>query len=681
MDRPFPAYNGDEAYVVVSYSHDDSSAVFPELIWLKELGFNIWYDEGIDAGTEWREQIGRAIKNASLFLYFVSPASVQSENCRKEVSLADKEHIPIVAIHLRDTDLPDGLDLTLSDRQAILKYEIPKQEYQQKLQSRISSYLDQPIIAPTIKKRKNTALILASMAGVAVLAFGLSFYNQQINMNDEAVSEQARSDAADEVADNSIVVLPFAALSSGEDDGYFADGLTEEIRNALAQMPELQVIARSSSYFFKGQEVPVHEIAARLGVAYVVEGSVQRDADRVRIRAQLNRTSDGFNLWSRSYDRTLDDVFAIQEDIAGNIAEALGVVLDDNARKIMRSAGIRDVKAFIAYQKGLEAFGMAHTQFPNLSAPLAKANEYFDLALEAAPGLTAARVMKADRAGHLLMEISEGLRREAYPGEAQDALVSLEEEYDLALRLAPPGNQRDILNVERAFFSDDWSHLPDLIQKAMQPSKCPQLNWGLEIAMMYGRAEQAAAKSLEVLECNPMDVVTTSLRAEAIFMAGDPVAALQVIEEAEDKGLSHPWFEDIRYWTLLAAGRVDDPALRGRGPKGSNILFNRQILWQALAGEPAIALQMAEEYWNRADANDFSSLILAAVLGDRDRANQLAARIDAYPGSAATLSGTYLCLCGATFDLEATPNYEARIKEAGFAWPPPKRIDYPTKTW
>jgi hypothetical protein len=136
VDRPFPAYNGDEPYVVVSYSHDDSSAVFPELIWLKERGFNIWYDEGIDAGTEWREQIGRAIKNASLFLYFVSPMSAQSENCRKEVSLADKEHIPIVAIHLSDTDLPDGLDLTLSDRQAILKYEIPKQEYQQKLLTR-----------------------------------------------------------------------------------------------------------------------------------------------------------------------------------------------------------------------------------------------------------------------------------------------------------------------------------------------------------------------------------------------------------------------------------------------------------------------------------------------------------------------------------------------------------------
>jgi len=143
----------------------------------------------------------------------------------------------------------------------------------------------------------------------------------------------------------SIAVLPFVAMSSGEDDGYFADGLTEEILNALAQLPELQVMARTSSFFFKGQNIPVTEIAARLNVAHIVEGSVRRDSGRVRITTQLIRAADGFHLWSQSYDRTLDDVFAVQEDIAENIAEALGVLLDDDARRIMRSAGIRDVAA------------------------------------------------------------------------------------------------------------------------------------------------------------------------------------------------------------------------------------------------------------------------------------------------------------------------------------------------
>jgi hypothetical protein len=112
------------------------------------------------------------------------------------------------------------------------------------------------------------------------------------------------------------------------------------------------------------------------------------------------------------------------------------------------------------------------------------------------------------------------------------------------------------------------------------------------------------------------------------------------------------------------------------------MLFDRQILREALAGDPAVARQMAEEYWSRPDADDWSSLWVAAVVGNRERANEIAARIDGYPGSAVVFSGTVVnCFCGAPFDLEATPNYKARIEEAGFPWPPPKRIDYPTKTW
>ncbi len=490
-------------------------------------------------------------------------------------------------------------------------------------------------------------------------------------------------DLATEPQDNaSIAVLPFVALSSGEDDGYFADGLTEEILTVLTQLPDLQVTARTSSFFFKGQNIPVPEIAARLNVAHIVEGSVRRDGERVRITAQLIRASDGFHLWSESYDRTLDDVFAVQANIAENIAEALGVVLDDNARKVMRSAGIRDVEAFIAYQKGLNAFAMAHAQAPNITEPLAIANAYFDRALEAAPGLTIARVMKADRAGHIIIEIAAGFRDEEYPGEAQEALAALREEYDLALRLSPPGNQRDILDVERTLFGEDWSRLPDRIQKAMQPGGCPQMNWTNQFIAPFGWAEQLAEKFRKILACNPMDDLDSVQLASSLIMAGDPEAALHAVEEAENKGVSHPWLEDRRYWALLAAGRVNDPTMRGPGPTGSSMRFDRQILREALAGDPAVARQMAEEYWSRPDADDGSSLVVAAVVGDRERANELAARIDAHPGSAVVISGPVMyCFCGTPFDLEATPNYKARIEEAGFPWPPPKRIDYPTKTW
>ena len=88
MERPFPAYKGDDPYIFVSYSHKDASVVFPELSRLREQGFKLWFDEGIEAGTEWREEIAQAIRNARLFLYYVTPQSVHSENCRKEVNFA-----------------------------------------------------------------------------------------------------------------------------------------------------------------------------------------------------------------------------------------------------------------------------------------------------------------------------------------------------------------------------------------------------------------------------------------------------------------------------------------------------------------------------------------------------------------------------------------------------------------
>jgi len=482
--------------------------------------------------------------------------------------------------------------------------------------------------------------------------------------------------------DKSIAVLPFVPLSSGEDDGYFADGLTEEILNALTQLPELQVTARTSSFFFKGQNIPVPEIAAQLNVAHIVEGSIRRDEDRVRITAQLIHASSDRHLWSQTYDRTFEDVFAIQQDIAESIAETLDVVLDENARVDMHNAGINDVEAFIAYQKGLEAYATAHDNVRDISKSLVIANAYFDQALEVAPHLTSVRLMKTDRAGHALIEIAAGYRDEEYPGEAQEVLAALREEYDLARLQSPPGAQRDILDLERTMYSEDWSGLPEQIQKAMQPGGCPRMNWTKEFIAPLGWSESLLEKYRERIACNPVTFSSYWGLAQVLIWAGDPEGALQVIDEAENKGVSNPWLEVERYSALLAAGRVDDEAVRGPGQPGSYWDFDRQIFWQALAGDPAVARQMVEEYWSRPNANDWSSLVLAAVIGDRERANEIAARIDMYPGSVGVFSLSIItCYCGALFDLDATPNYGARIEEAGFSWPPAKPIDYPSKTW
>lgn len=129
------------------------------------------------------------------------------------------------------------------------------------------------------------------------------------------------------ISDASVAVLPFVNMSNDPDNEYFSDGLTETLLHMLAQVPELQVAARTSSFAFKDQNVNVGEIAAALNVAHVLEGSVQKSGNRVRVTAQLIRASDGFHVWSSSYDRTIEDIFAIQDEIAGKVGSALSVSL------------------------------------------------------------------------------------------------------------------------------------------------------------------------------------------------------------------------------------------------------------------------------------------------------------------------------------------------------------------
>src|SRR6202167_5123706 len=123
----------------------------------------------------------------------------------------------------------------------------------------------------------------------------------------------------------SIAVLPFANLSGDKEQEYFSDGLAEEVINALAKLPGLKVIARTSAFAFKGQNTDIRRIAETLGVANILEGSVRRSGNRIRVTAQLITATDGTHLWSERYDRELADLFAVQDEIAAAISKALQV--------------------------------------------------------------------------------------------------------------------------------------------------------------------------------------------------------------------------------------------------------------------------------------------------------------------------------------------------------------------
>src|SRR3984893_5749661 len=180
-----------------------------------------------------------------------------------------------------------------------------------------------------------------------------------------------RMDAASE---KSIAVLPFADLSPGQDHDYFSDGIAEEILSALAKIDGLRVAARRSSFWFKGKEAELSEIARKLSVEHVLEGTVRREGNRIRVTAELIDTGDGFTLWSETFERELQGIFAVQDEITRAIIEALKLKL-----AISPPPPARSLEAYDAYLQGL-----FYSDKP-AEADLRKSLEFFDRALAKDP--------------------------------------------------------------------------------------------------------------------------------------------------------------------------------------------------------------------------------------------------------------------------------------------------------
>jgi TolB-like protein/Tfp pilus assembly protein PilF len=186
--------------------------------------------------------------------------------------------------------------------------------------------------------RKHRSHVRWAQAGIGLLVIGAIVAALLIVSRGPATSLTA-------IPEKSIAVLPFVNMSSDKEQEYFSDGISEELLNLLAKIPQLKVTARVSSFSFKGKELDVPEIARRLHVAHVLEGSVRKAGDQVRITAQLIHAADGFHMWSETYDRKLDDIFKIQDEVAGKVVKELKVTLLEPQPK----ARTTDPKAYALY--------------------------------------------------------------------------------------------------------------------------------------------------------------------------------------------------------------------------------------------------------------------------------------------------------------------------------------------
>lgn len=363
MERPYPAYKGDQAYMFVCYSHADADLVYPELVWLKERGCNIWYDEGIAPGKEWTEELGQAIEEADRFLFFVTPNSVESQYCRDELSFALNHKKQIFSVYLEQTDLSKGLELSIGSKQAILKYELPEQEYRDKLISSVIAqvgHTEDVSTAPTTVETSNNRsnLVGFGLVVLAILVVGAIFIFRsptppsvpasQVSQTGPVAGASSTSLVKD--ADVTIAVLAFENMSDDPQMAYLGDGIAEELMNALYH-GGLQVASRTDAFSFKGVRTRTRDIGRELGVEVVLEGSVRRSGDQLRITAQLINVEDGFHLWSAVYKRSVGDLFDVQDTIVREVSNELFGALNI-APSTVDLAGTRNIRAYDVFMLG-----------------------------------------------------------------------------------------------------------------------------------------------------------------------------------------------------------------------------------------------------------------------------------------------------------------------------------------
>lgn len=621
MDRPFAAYTGDEPYVFVSYSHDNSSVVFPELAWLKESGFNIWYDEGIEAGTEWREELAKAIEEARLLVYFITPESVQSQNCRKEVNFAVDQDIPIIAIHLEKTDLPSGLNLTLSDRQALLKYELPKQEYQQKLQASISSYLDQPIIQPAVVKDKKIVPIMAAVVGLIGLAIGLFFYNQQD-------VQQNTADPGTVDATPSIAVLPFVNRSAREEDAFFVDGLHDDLLTHISKIGSIKTISRTSVMQYRNTSKTIPQIAKELGVATIMEGGVQRAGDTIRINVQLIDAATDEHLWAQIYDRQLTavNIFAIQSEIATAIAEALRATLSLDEQQRLAIVPTQSLPALEAYFLGKQRMATRITD------NLAEAVDLFQQAIELDPDFALAYVGLADT--YLLQIDYTGLPPDEMRTKSE---LAINKALALDDRLGEAYASLGLLKKGGSLKYIDPQGAETAFKRALElnPNYASAHHWYRILLSNAGRFEEGLAHIKIAVELDPLSGVMNHNLAQSYVNLGRFDEAMAQHKKNIEMNPEYPGaYEGIGtlYWSVY--GQLDKAVpwyekMVALDPRNSTRLFRLGVLFLDLGDD-----EQAEYWFSRSRElapdgifTNFAMAILHAYRGEDDQAAEYANRV------------------------------------------------------
>lgn len=377
------------ADIFVSYASPDRDRIIPLVQVLEAQGWSVWWDRDLVAGADFDKRIEQALDTAKCVVVAWSENSVESRWCRAEASEGLDRQI-LVPVRLDNTRPP--LAFRNVQTAALIGWPGEPGELDVFLAGvreclGLGANRTASPISPS-RTATRRAWIPFAVAGVLILLLGIWFYGKQSGKEVDPASQDSGSIALANAPRNSLAVLPFENLSPDPDNAYFAAGIHEETLNQLAKVKDFSVIARITAQRYVDDGKSVTEIGQELNVSAVMSGSVRFAEDRVRVTAQLVDVGTGTQRWSEIYDRTLDDIFSIQSNIAENITRAMEVSFDLEAREAIAAIPTENLEAYSAYLKGLAALNQVPPRVPEGVRELDTAIQ-FDPTFSDALGLSA----------------------------------------------------------------------------------------------------------------------------------------------------------------------------------------------------------------------------------------------------------------------------------------------------
>jgi len=402
----------------------------------------------------------------------------------------------------------------------------------------------------------------------------------------QAFSEALVAESVDvEPEVKSIAVLPFENLSTDPEQEYFCDGMTEELINALSHVDDLKVIARTSAFAFKGRHEDVREIGRALDVRYLLEGSVRKAGNRLRITAQLIEAADGSHLWSARYDRDMDDVFAVQDEIALAIVDTLKAKLLIDERKVLTKRYTDDSELYNLYLLG------RHHCAKFTPEDFVLSERYMEQAIEKDPEFPMAYVGVAE-INHFKPFFVDAPPRTAFP----KAKAYVEKALAIDANLA---DAHAILARIHTFYDWDWDGAEREYQLALalNPNSANAHMFYAHLLNLTGRHDRAVEEAARARDLDPLSVLVNAIKGERTYHAGRFEEAIEDLNRAIAIEPGYYYAHALLGWTYWASD------------KRQQAIEELETAFAASGRAPMIATSLANAYWVTGRAREADHLL------------------------------------------------------------------------